>query len=379
MTDVTKKKADLISISLVESSSDFTDFLHFPYKHYKDDENWIAPLQIQQKHLVDRKKNPFYLNADADFFIAKQGDEIIGRIAAIDNKAYNRFNKSKVGFFGFFECVNNQFAADLLFKVARDWSEARGLTSMLGPTSPGMLDEIGILIDGFDKKPSIMMPYSKPWYDDLLKGAGFEKAMDLFAYTVDKDTVKLDRFDRAQEIVMKRLPGLKIRPVNMRNFNKEVDIIHELFNKAWSNNWGFYEISKEEFEALGKELKMILDVDIAHVAEIDGEPVGFSIALPDLNQALQHLEGSLFPTGIFKLLYYKRKINSIRTALMGIIPEYQGRGIDAMLHRQAMEKGLKKGYVSSEMGWLLETNTHIIRVAERLGGSRSKTYRLYQQ
>ncbi|MEX0773214.1 MAG: hypothetical protein WEB89_03880 [Balneolales bacterium] len=372
-------KPDLISISVVENDHHFTDFLRFPHKLYKNDENWIAPLHHQQKHLVDRRKNPFYNNADADFFIAKQGDEVIGRIAAIDNKAYNRYNKTNVGFFGFFECVNNQFAADLLFKVARDWIEERGLTTILGPTCPGMLDEIGILVDGFDKKPSIMMPYSKPWYDDLLKGAGFEKAMDLFAYTVDKDTIKLERFDRAQKIIMERMPGLKIRPMNMRNFKSEVNIIHELFNKAWANNWGFYEISKKEFESLGKELKMIMDIDIAHVAEVDGVPVGFSIALPDLNQALQHLDGSLLPTGIFKLLFYRRKINAIRSALMGIIPEYQGRGIDALLHRQAIENGLKKGYVSSELGWLLETNTHIIRVAEKLGGSRSKTYRLYQQ
>ncbi|MEX2403580.1 MAG: hypothetical protein WD625_05565, partial [Balneolales bacterium] len=261
-------KPDLISISVVENDHHFTDFLRFPHKLYKNDENWIAPLHHQQKHLVDRRKNPFYNNADADFFIAKQGDEVIGRIAAIDNKAYNRYNKTNVGFFGFFECVNNQFAADLLFKVARDWIEERGLTTILGPTCPGMLDEIGILVDGFDKKPSIMMPYSKPWYDDLLKGAGFEKAMDLFAYTVDKDTIKLDRFDRAQKIIMERMPGLKIRPMNMRNFKSEVNIIHELFNKAWANNWGFYEISKKEFESLGKELKMIMDIDIAHVAEV---------------------------------------------------------------------------------------------------------------
>ncbi|MEX1121103.1 MAG: GNAT family N-acetyltransferase [Balneolales bacterium] len=373
------KNKDLVSISVVESRADFYDFLRFPYTHYKNDENWIAPLHIQQKHLVDRKKNPFYLNADAEFYLAKQGGEIIGRIAAIDNKAYNSYNSSNVGFFGFFECVNNQFAADLLFKIARDWLNERGLTSMRGPTNPGMLDEIGILVEGFDTKPAIMMPYSKPWYDDLLKGAGFEKAMDLFAYGIDKKSVKLDRLDRAQDIVMKRIPGLKIRPVNTRQFNSEVKIIHEIFNKAWANNWGFYETSVEEFAALGKEIKMILDVDLAHVAEVDGKPVGFSVALPDINQALQHLDGSLFPTGILKLLFYKRKINAIRTALMGVIPEYQGRGIDALLHRQAIENGLKKGYVSSELSWLLETNTHIIRVAERLGGKRLKTYRIYQQ
>ncbi|MEX2633859.1 MAG: hypothetical protein WD267_07485 [Balneolales bacterium] len=370
---------DLLGITPVESSRDFKKFLQFPYKHYSGDQNWIAPLHIQQKHLVDRKRNPFYKRAEAEFFIAHRGDEVVGRIAAINNKAYNEYNNTNIGFFGFFECVDSQFVADLLFKIARDWARNKGLNTILGPTNPGMMDEIGILVDGFDKKPSIMMPYSKPYYDRLLKGAGFEKAMDLFAYSADKNTIKLERFDRAGEIVMKRLPGLTIRPVNMRRFKTEVEIIHELFNKAWAKNWGFHEISKEEFEDLGKELKMILDVDFAHIAEVDGKPIGFSIALPNINQALEHLDGSLLPTGIFKLWYHKRYINQIRTALMGIIPEYQGRGIDAMLHRKAIENGLKKGYVSSEFGWLLETNTHIIRVAERLGGSLEKTYRLYQQ
>ncbi|MEX2639381.1 MAG: hypothetical protein WD266_01755 [Balneolales bacterium] len=374
-----EKKPDLISIATVESRQDFKDFLHFPHAHYADDENWVAPLHMQQKHLVDRKRNPFYNHAEAEFYIARQDDRVIGRIAVINNRAYNLYNKTSVGFFGFFECIDSQFTANLLFKVARDWARDKGLNTILGPTNPGMMDEIGILIDGFDKKPSFMMPYSKPWYDRLIKGAGFEKAMDLFAYTVNQDTIRLERFDRAAEIVMKRMPGLVIRPVNMRKFNAEIDIIHDLFNKAWARNWGFYEISKEEFKALGKELKMIIDVDIAHVAEVDGKPIGFSIALPNMNQALQHLDGSLLPTGIFKLLFYKRKINAIRTALMGIIPEYQGRGIDAMLHRKAIENGLKKGYFSSELGWLLETNTHIIRVAEKLGGSLDKTYRLYQQ
>ena len=202
MIDVARQP-DLISISTVESSGDLKAFLRFPHKHYAGDKNWIAPLHMQQKHLVDRKKNPFYDNAEAEFFLAKKGDEVVGRIGAINNKAYNSYNNTKIGFFGFFECIDNQFAADLLFKVARDWIHKRGLKSIIGPTNPGMMDEIGILIDGFDKKPSIMMPYSKPYYDKLLKGAGFDKAMDLYSYTVNKNTIKLDRFDRAEEIIKK--------------------------------------------------------------------------------------------------------------------------------------------------------------------------------
>ena len=366
-------------VVFVSSESEKKDFIEFPYHHYAGDPFWVPPLKIQQKGLLDTRKNPFFKEADIALFLAYHNGRIAGRIAAIHNHSYNRYNNESAGFFGFFECIENQLVADLLFRVAGDWLRGRGCTKLLGPMNPGLLDEIGIQVEGFDKYPAIMMPHSKPWYDDLIKNAGLSKEMDLFSYKVTQQSVSYERMDRAVEIVKKRTPGLSIRPVNIKRFDQEIDIIHHIFNKAWAKNWGFYEVSKDVLVHLGKDLKLLIDTDFAHVAEVDGNPVAFSVALPDYNQVFRKMDGTLFPTGFLKLLWHKRKINGIRTALMGVLPEYQGRGIDALLTREAIVNGLKRGFNSSEVGWLLETNTDILRVVERLGAQREKTYRLYGQ
>jgi len=374
-----KDNPDVNGITLVSSKKDEKAFLNFPYQLYAGDKNWIPPLYMDQKTLISTKKNPFYNDADIALFLAQSNGKVAGRIAAIHNKKFNEYHDTNVGFFGFFECIDNQSVANLLFKVASDWLKERNLTGVIGPASPGTMDEIGVLIEGYEYEPSILMPYNKTYYDKLISGAGYQKEMDLLAFRVTKDTVALDRIDRAEAIVKRRLPNLKIREVNLKNFDTEVKIIREIFNKAWAKNWGFTPLSKEEFRHLAKDLKTIVDTDIAHVAEIDGKPVGFSIALPDFNQALKHINGKLLPFGIFKLLYYSRKIDRIRTALMGILPEYQGKGIDALLHREAIRNGLEKGYTSSELGWVLENNVEMVRVAERIGGSVEKVYRMYKK
>ncbi len=379
ISDAESDLGNLKGVAFVSTEEERRQFIDFPYRHYADDPVWVPPLKIQQKDLLDQKKNPFFKDADIALFLAYDNGKVAGRIAAIHNHAYNRHNNDTAGFFGFFECSQNQFVADLLFRVVRDWLRIRGCTKLLGPMNPGLLDEIGIQIDGFEHRPAIMMPHSKPWYDEIIQKTGLRKEMDLFAYRVLSSTVRVDRMDRALEIVKKRTPGIQVRKINLRKFDEEVRIIHDLFNKAWAKNWGFYEISLEMFVHLGKELKMIIDTDFAHVAEVDGKPVAFSIALPDYNQVFAKMDGTLFPTGLIKLLWYRRKINTIRTALMGVIPEYKGRGIDALLTRESIVNGLGRGFVSSEVGWLLETNTDILRVAERIGGYKEKTYRMYGQ
>ncbi len=379
ITDPESDLKNLKGVAFVSTKEELQQFIEFPYRHYADDPVWVPPLKIQQKDLLNKKKNPFFKDADIALFLAYEDGEVAGRIAAIHNHAYNRHNKDTAGFFGFFECNQNQFVADLLFRVVKDWLRNRGCTKLLGPMNPGLLDEIGIQVDGFENRPAIMMPHSKPYYDELIRKTGLEKEMDLFAYRVLSSTVRFDRMERALEIVKKRTPGIEVRKINLRNFDEEVRIIHDVFNKAWANNWGFYEISLDTFIHLGKELKMIIDTDHAHVAEIDGKPVAFSIALPDYNQVFAKMDGTLFPTGLLKLLWHRRKINTIRTALMGVIPEYQGRGIDALLTRESMVNGLGRGFVSAEVGWLLESNTDILRVVERIGGYKEKTYRMYGQ
>ena len=364
-------------ITLATTKKERKQFIDFPYQHYFEDENWIPPLKMEQKKLIDTENNPFYNNGDIALFLAEQDGELCGRIAAIQDRRYNEHHNNKTGFFGFFECINDQSVANLLFEVAGDWLEQRGHTDILGPANPSMMDEIGILVDGFEYEPSFMMPYHKPYYANLISNAGLKKEMDMYAFRVTQASVTLDRIYRAEEIVRRRLPKLKIREIDTKNLDQEVEIVRNIFNQAWSQNWGFIPLSKKELEELAKDLKLILDPKVAHVAEVDGEPVAFSIALPDLNQALKHTDGTLFPTGIFKLLWHRRNINQIRTALMGVIPKYQGKGIDALLHKEAIINGREVGYNSSELSWVLESNKNMIRVAEKIGASIEKTYRMY--
>lgn len=379
VTTVTSENLDLQGIAYVSTENERQQFIEFPYKHYAGDPVWVPPLKIQQKELIDTRKNPFYKNADVAFFLAYHNGSVAGRIAAIHNHAFNRSNNDTAGFFGFFECIENEFVANLLFRVVGDWLRKRGCTRLLGPMNPGLLDEIGIQVEGFEHRPAIMMPHSKPWYDRIIRSAGLEKAVDLYSCKVTRKTIAFDRLDRALDIVKKRTPGITVRSVNLRDFEGEVNIIHRIFNKAWAKNWGFYEVDLEVLSHLAKDLKRIVDPDFAHIAEINGEPVAFSIALPDYNQVFQKMDGTLFPTGFLKLLWHRRKIDALRTALMGVLPEYQGRGIDALLAREAMMNGFKREFQTAEVGWLLETNTDILRVVERAGAKREKVYRLYSQ
>lgn len=366
-------------VTLATTKKERKQFIDFPYQHYSDDEHWIPPLKMEQKKLIDTENNPFFENGDIALFLAEQDGELCGRIAAIQDRRYNAHHENKTGFFGFFECIDDQTVTDLLFKVAGDWLKQRGHTDVLGPANPSMMDEIGVLVDGFEYEPSFMMPYHKPYYNELITNAGFVKAMDMYAFRVTQATVTLDRIYRAEEIVRRRLPKLRIREIDKKNLDREVEIVRNIFNQSWSENWGFIPLSKKELEDLAKDLKLILDPKVAHIAEVDGEPVAFSIALPDLNQALKHTDGTLFPTGIFKLLWHRRNINQIRTALMGVIPKYQGKGIDALLHKEAIINGKQEGYKSSELSWVLESNKNMIRVAEKIGADIEKTYRMYRK
>lgn len=366
-------------VRIVTTKVDLKQFLEFPYRHYANDEHWIAPLLIEQKKLINTEKNPFFNNAEMVLFLAEQNGEVCGRIAAIIDRRYNEYHHSRTGYFGFFECIDDNSLCNLMFKVVTDWLDDKEITELRGPTNPGMMDEIGVLVDGYQYDPCILMPYAKTYYDRLLASAGFEKEMDLLAFRVNRDTVAVERMNRAAEIVRKRYPSLKIRKMDLKRIKEEVEIVRDIYNKAWSDNWGFIPLTKEELQSAAADLKMILNPDYAHVAEMDGTPVAFSIALPDLNQALKHLEGRLLPTGFIKLLWYRRKINRIRTALMGVLPEYQGRGIDALLHRESIVNGIEKGLYSAELSWVLESNVNMIRVAERIGAHREKTYRMYSK
>lgn len=373
------KKANTDSISVVDTQEGKKEFLELPYSLYENDEYWVPPLRMEQKKLLDTEKNPFYDNADIELFLVYNNKKLVGRIAAIIDHRYNDYHNAKTGFFGFFECINREKTAELMFRVVEEWLRSRGMEEMMGPVNPGMMDEIGILVKGFQKYPSILMPYHKEYYDPLLKSMGLEKAMDLLTYEVNQDNVDRERMSRAVEIVKRRLPDIRIRKIRLKKIDEEIKIIQEIFNEAWKDNWGFIPLTEAEFKYLAKDLKSVVDDNYAHIAEVNGEPVAFSVALPDYNQILKNMNGNLFPFGFLKILFNRRKITKIRTALMGVKPEYQGKGIDALLHRESIENGLKYNKYASEIGWILENNVQMNRVAEKIGGEHDKTYRMYRK
>lgn len=365
------------TLKLVSDPKQIKEFLAFPYRHYKEDKYWVAPLRIEQKKLIDKRKNAFFQQAEMEMFLIWKDDQIAGRIAAVIDHRYNEHHGAKTGFFGFFESDNHPETARLLFKMAEDHLRRKGMTNIIGPANPGIMDTLGFLVDGFDKYPSILMPYTKPYYPELAETCGYKKEMDLITFEVNQDNVDRDRVNRAMNIVQQRLPGIKIRKIRKKKLAEELVIVREIFNKAWSKNWGFVPLTEAEFEQLGKDLKPVINENFAHIAEIDGQPVGFSVGIPDYNQILRDMDGRLLPFGIFHLLFKRNRINQIRTALMGVIPEYQGKGIDALLHRETIEYGKENGYYASEVGWILESNVQMLRVAERLGGVKDKVYRVY--
>jgi GNAT superfamily N-acetyltransferase len=366
-------------VTIVTTDDERKKFIEFPYQHYADSEVWVPPLKIDQKKLINTEKNPYFQNAEMVLFIAEHNGKIAGRISAVVDHRFNDYHGSKTGHFGFFECIDDQETANWLFRVACDWLREKGMKDVLGPASPGMMDTVGTLVDGFDKQPYLLMPYNKPYYEKLIKGAGFVKEMDLLAFVVQRKEIDLTRFERASKIVYRRIPGLKIRELDMKNIERDVEIIRNIFNEAWKDNWGFLPLTKEELQATAKDFKMILDTKYAHIAEVDGNPVAFSVALLDYNQIFKKMDGKLFPTGIFKFLFGRKKIDQLRTALLGVIPEYRGKAIDALLTHKAIEHGTVHGIKCSELSWVLETNTEMIRLAERIGGKLDKTYRMYRK
>ncbi|MBN2200498.1 N-acetyltransferase [bacterium] len=366
-----------IAILPVSNRKEWNAFLKFPYRFYRNDPNWVPPLLQDQKVLLDPQKHPFYRHADARFFIALRDGRPVGRIAALVDHAHNEFHGDRIGFFGFFESEEDESVSAGLLGAARSWLREKGREAMRGPVNPSQNEDCGCLIDAFDSPPVIMMTYNPPYYPVLYERFGLRKAMDLYAYYAENSGGIPDKLVRVAESVRKK-EGITVRTADMKHFRDEVDRIKQVYNKAWSRNWGFVPMTDAEFEHLARHLKAAVVPELCLLAEIAGEPVGFALSIPDLNRALIRLNGRLFPTGLFKLLWHSRKIDMIRIITLGVVHAHQQKGIDAVLYLDTWRNALKKGYVRGEMSWILETNTMMNRSAQMLGGRVYKTYRMYQ-
>ena len=369
-----------VEVVAVDSKKALKQFVELPFSLHRDDPHWVPPLRIAVKELLDRKKHPFYLDAEAEFFLARRGENVVGRVAAIVDKAHNRFHGENAGFFGFFECVNDPVVAGALLSQARQWVSGRGAQFLRGPVNPSTNYECALLVDGFDSDPMVMMTYNPPYYPALMDQLGLRKAKDLFAYSHDARNIDSPKINRIADRVV-RNSGVTIRPINMKDFEAEVARVWEVYGAstgAWAHNWGFVPMSQAEFAAMGKEMKMIVKPELVLIGEVAGKVVGFALALPDVNQALKHARGNLLPTGLLKILYYQRLIKSVRVLALGVVEEYRASGLAAGFYATLVRNARKLGYEACEMSWVLEDNVLMNRSLEVMGAKRYKTYRIYE-
>ncbi len=363
----------------VTSKKDLTRFIDFPHDLYKNDKNYVPEIFIGQKDLLT-PKHPFYEHSSIQLFLALDGEKITGRIAAIHNVNHNAFTGGKDGFFGFFDCINDQETADMLFKSAADWVRSKGLTTILGPANPTTNDVCGMLVEGFDRPPVAMMPYNAPYYADLLLKHGFSKKTDLLAYELNVAESN-DRSVKLISTIEGRLKrsGIVIRKVDVKNFKDEVPKIREVYNKAWDKNLGFVPMTDKEFDYLAKDLKMILDPNYCLVAEKDGVVVGFVVAIPDINQILIKMKrGRLLPTGIFKLLFQKKNITRLRVLTLGVLEGYRKMGIEACLYGHIIKNTYGTKITGGECSWMLEENYLMNHAIEQINARLYKRYRLFE-
>jgi len=361
----------------VRNEKDLMVFIRFPWKIYQGDRYWVPPL-IKDQLLKFSPNHPFYSHSEMILFMADKGGQTVGRIAGIIDHHYIKFHQENVGFFGLFESTSDPDVAEMLLSKVGGWLKEHGMEKMAGPMNPSTNDECGLLVEGFDISPCLMMPYNPRYYPSLLEGSGLKKAMDLYAYWLEESFFLDDRLFRITERLIKRNPQLRVRPINLRQFDEELKIVKEIYNHAWSRNWGFVPLTEEEIDDLGKNLKPLVVPDLVLFAYWGDEPIGFSVSLPDYNEVLKHLNGKLGLLGIFKFFYYSKKIKTLRVMLLGIKQAFQKKGVEGLLYLETSKRSFKKGYPQAECSWILENNPLMQHGIEAMGGKRYKTYRIYE-
>jgi len=370
-----------IEISKVGSPQDRDGFIKFPWRIYKNDPAWVPPLIVERKAFLDRKKHPFYQHGDAELFLARRNGEIVGRIMASDDPRYNSLHETNVGCFGLFECIDDPGVAAALFQAAADWLRARGRNEVMGPIDYSTNYVCGLLIDGFQYPPTIMMGHNPPYYAALIEGFGFAKTKDWYAWWFSEYPAPAERLRKIALARAGKL-GVTIRTINLRKIEEESQRIRTIYNQAWQKNWGFVPFTEGESEHMAKEMKPLIHPLGTLMAEIGDEPVGFVIGVPDINVALRHINGRLtwfgLPIGLLKLLYYRLKTRTGRLIALGVVERYRRAGIAEMLVLGLMDAAFKRGF-TGELSMTLEDNVMVNRFIEAMGAARYKTYRIYSK
>ncbi len=373
-----------VDVVTVSTRRDLRRFVGFPWQLYDEREypQWVPPLRMTVRDALDRDRNPFYADADRELFLAIRDGVVVGRIAAIENRAHNRFHGDRVGFWGFFECIDDQPVADALFAAADGWLSARGLGGMRGPMNPSTNYECGLLVEGFENRPTFMTAWNPPYYDRLCTGAGLAKAADLLAFwfPAAEPGYELPAFVTRQAERALEKGRITFRSLQPKHFEDEVAACWDIYNDAWERNWGFVPFSRDEFHHMAKDIKQLIWPEIAFMALVDGEPAGFMLAVPDYNEVLRgNRNGRLFPTGLARLLWGKRTIRTARVMALGVKAKFRSRSILALFTREVMRRGLAIGKTGAEASWLLEDNHLIVKPMRAMGARERMRWRVYER
>ncbi len=367
-----------MQIQKVETKADLRRFLNFPYRHYRDDPVWVPPLRAEQRGLYKPRSNPMLNHCEYDLFLLMDGREVLGRVTAFfDHLAIKNWG-APIGLFGAYECIDDPAASRLLLDTAADWLKSRGMAAMRGPWSFAS-QEWGAVLEGFEPPPVILAPYNPPYYNDQFVAYGLEKVKDLLVYYIDIDEGYEfpERFLTITDAVQERY-GVTIRAIDMGDFEVEVQRIIDVINSSLIHNWGYYEVTEAEADQVAADLKMLVRPDIVLIADDpDGNPIGFIIPLPDINLLLRGLNGRLLPFALPRLLFGVSKLRQYRLWALGVVPEYQGKAVDALMYRRLYEVLYDKG-LRIEINYVLEDNYNMINALKRLGVKPLRRYRVYE-
>jgi GNAT superfamily N-acetyltransferase len=360
--------------------ADRAAFIDLPYRLYAGHPVWIPPLRMAERDLMNAKKNPFFEHAEVQHFLARRGDRVVGRIAAIENRLHNEIHEDRIGFFGFFDVEPDPEAARGLLAAARSWTEARGLSPMRGPACYSMNDTCGLLVEGFEEAPRILMPYNRPDYESLLLDAGLVPVKDLLAFWLRVEDDVPERFRR---VVARRLErrGVTLRDIDVSStaaFRRDVATIKDLYNRCWEKNWSFVQATSAEFDHAAKDLKMLLVPEVSCIVEREGQPVGFSVFIRDLNVLLKGTSGRLTPRLLWRLLTGLKKVRDQRCVLLGVVPEARGNAINEAMFIRAFDRAREHGFAGAEAGWVLADNAAMTSPIEASGARIAKRYRMFE-
>ena len=369
-----------MTIQIIDAGSGraLKQFINLPWTIYRDDPYWVPPLKKEVRELLS-PKHPFYRHADCRLFLALRDGLPAGRVAAIINRNHNEFHSEKTGFFGFFECVDDLEVADSLFLAAENWLRERDMERVLGPVNPSTNEECGLLVENFLSSPFVMMTYNPPYYVELIQRAGYEKAKDLYAYWYHVGRELPDRLKRIVKKVKEREPDLVVRPLDMKHFKSELEVVRLVYNEAWEKNWGFVPMTDAEIDHLARKLKPLVEPRIVNLAFLGDEPAGFVMGLPDFNHVLKILNGTILnPFRTMKALSAGKRIRSGRCLTLGVREKFRKRGIESILFAMTWQGGIDMNYRYGEFSWVLEDNYAIHDAATRVfSAEHYKTYRIY--